>query len=151
MANKMNKIPNWICPNLPDQYKEHPRCFFVDTWSRSGIGPDAPRICFIAGTITPLLRPIEYPQFYPPNDGDTEFLIDHLIDNIEDARNGRCNHSPGSGPNLLIAIRLTDGDSLLFYPCEVVNLLGEEKAERILSDLSAECRQVLEMIKESGN
>lgn len=137
---------HWICPQLPDKFRNHTRYFRVPIWKYSYVTPELPRICFICGTVTDLLRPSEFGQFF---EGSDEYFARHLSEDIEMAMKGECNHT--IGPHLLITLTMLDGDSLFFYPCEAVRLLGKEKADQVLNDLLVECRQMLQAVNRSDN
>ncbi|MCG3212592.1 MAG: hypothetical protein FOGNACKC_06262 [Anaerolineae bacterium] len=138
---------NWICDNLLDEYRrKHPRWFRVELWEETQLDKTLPRICSVSGVVGPVLRPAEFGECYI-NPGDQDYLVRHLVKDIEDALAGRCDHQ---SPDLLIVLTLVDGDSVLFYPCEAVNLLGENKAQKILMDLLAEARQSLQPTRKTS-
>jgi len=141
---------NWICPKVPISLKKHPRYIHLQTLSQSNqpIDQSQALVCMVTGVYSPLMHPSQFAQEFGRI--DAEYLSNHLLADIEQALSKQCNHH---GPHLLLSlIKLaTDEGNLLFYPCEAVNLLGQEEGLRVLKSLMVECQQVLEEIDEADS
>ena len=141
---------DWICPKVPENLRDHHRSS-EGVYAISQLEPERPRVCFVTAVYTPLMRPIEFIKEFSFPPGDAEWLARQLLDDIERAFTGECDHQ---FPHLLINLKSSDSpqaSQFLFYPCEATRLVGEEKGQRVLNDLAEDCRQVIEQVKHNDN
>lgn len=140
---------DWICPKVLSKLRDHPR-FRNGVRTISSLEPERPRVCIATAVLTDLMRPIEFPKEFPSPPNEAEWLITHMLEDIEKAFADECDHQ---FPHFLINLKANDIPDVgryLFFPCEATRLLGEERGQRVLKDLKEECQQVIEMVKKNG-
>ena len=137
---------DWICPKFPSRLRDHPR-FTDGVRIISHLEPERPRVCIATAVLTDLMRPIEFPKEFSFPSGEAEWLLTQMLDDIERAFTGKCDHQ---FPHFFINLKTSDIPDVgqyLFCLCEATRLLGEERGQQVLKDLEEECQQAIEMVK----